>query len=104
MASDESKREAAEKAARASRQFKHAASNVGDAAEAATEYVKDEVTETAERGYEGVKELAEKMIKTEMGRGVGSLVVGIVLVSFGVKKIGDARNIRKHLAETLANG
>lgn len=104
MASDENKREAAEKAVRASKQFKHAASNVGDATEAAAEYVKDEVTETAERGYEGVKEIAEKMIKTEMGRGVGSLVVGAVLIGFGLKKVGGARSIRKNLADNLANG
>lgn len=99
---EENKREAAEKMGRAGRQMRHAAHNVTDAAEAGTEYIKDEVTDAAERSYEGVKELAEKMIKTEMGRGVGSLVVGVVLIGFGVKKLSNAREIRKHLADNLS--
>lgn len=101
MASERNKQEAAEKAARAGRQMKHAASNAGDAVEAGAEYIKDEVTDHAERGYENVKELAEKMIKTEMGRGVGSIVVGVVLIGFGIKKLGDARSIRRHLADNI---
>lgn len=102
MASEENKQEAAEKAARAARQMRHAASNVGDAAEAATEYVKDEVTESAERSYEGIKRLGEKMIATEKGRAAISITVGVVLIGFGVKKLGDARKISKTLADELA--
>ena len=100
--SDRDKQEAAEKAARAKDQIRHAAHNVSDAAEAAGEAIKDDVTDTAEKGYDGLKRLAEKAIATEKGRAAVSITIGVVLIGFGVKKLGNARKISKELADNLA--
>lgn len=92
---DKNKQEAAEHAARAARQMKHAASNAGDAAEAAAGYVKNEVVEDAEKAKNRVQDLASKAFYTETGRGVMAIGIGIISIGLGIKQIQNARQIRK---------
>lgn len=88
--SQQGKQEAAEKLGRAARQARHAASNVGDAAEAGAEVVKDEIVEKSGEAQNVIVSLAKKAVFTEQGRAYLALGIGVASAVVGVKKFQDA--------------
>lgn len=102
--SERDKRVAREHAQRAARQMKHAASNAGEATEAAADHVKDEIADGAGKAKTTAKDLAAKAIGTEVGRGVIAISVGLLAVGVGVKKFQQAKEIRNEVARNLAAG
>lgn len=102
--SDQDKEAAKQHAGRAARQMRHAARNAGEAAEAAADIVKDEASEATERTKEGVKELAQKLIYSEMGRGVLALSFALISAGVGINKIQTARRMNANLRDMVAKG
>jgi hypothetical protein len=101
--SNESKQAAREHAARATKQMKHAATNAAEAAEAATETVKDEVVDTSEESYNRFKDLVSTVVSNEMSRGVILLSVGVIFSAVGVRTILSARGIAQDFADLQAS-
>jgi hypothetical protein len=99
---EQDKQEAAEKAGRAARQMKHAASNAGDAVEAGAEYVKDEAVGAAEKGYSKTRDFVNTMITTEYTQGGLAVALGALSIVIGVKKIKNAGRVRVNLHDSLA--
>lgn len=91
--SQRDKQEAAEKLGRAGRQARHAASNVGDAAEAVTEHARDEIVEHAEQAKTTLTSLAKQAVTTERGRSVLAMSIGLISAGVGIKKFRDATRL-----------
>jgi hypothetical protein len=100
--SEQDKKEATVKAGRAARQARHAANNAGGAAEAAAEYAKDEIVEGASAVKDGVQALTKKAVYTEVGRGAIFFGLGLITMSVGFKKLGDATRMRNQLRTAAA--
>jgi hypothetical protein len=75
MAAEDHKQEAAEKANRAGRQFKHAASNAADAAEASAHVAKDEIVEHGEEAAEKAKNVIAALVNAEYTQ--AALAIGL---------------------------
>lgn len=101
--SDRDKQEAADKAARAARQVKHAASNAADAVEASAHVAKDEIVDGAERAKGAVEELAKRAVYTEAGRGILAISLALISGGVGVQKLKNARQMSRTLRANLAN-
>ena len=103
---DQNKKDAAEHAARAARQMKHAANNAGEATEAAAEYAKDEVVdgvvEAKTKAQNFFKDAALRAVYSELGQGALMLSVGIAFAGFGTQKVRRGLVMRRVLLENLA--
>lgn len=102
MAAEDHKQEAAEKANRAGRQFKHAASNAADAAEASAHVAKDEIVEHGEEAAEKAKNVIAALVNAEYTQAALAIGLGVMSVTIGVKKIQNARRISNHIRENTA--
>jgi hypothetical protein len=102
MAAEDHKQEAAEKANRAGRQFKHAASNAADAAEASAHVAKDEIVEHGEEAAEKAKNVIAALVNAEYTQAALAIGLGAMSVAIGVKKIQNARRISNRIRENTA--
>jgi hypothetical protein len=102
MAAEDHKQEAAEKANRAGRQFKHAASNAADAAEASAHVAKDEIVEHGEEAAEKAKNVMPRWSTPSTPRPRWPSGSALMSVAIGVKKIQNARRISNRIRENTA--
>lgn len=100
--SDQNKKEAAEKASRAGRQIRHAASNATDAAEQLADHAKGEAQEAITEGVEKTKEvsgrltdLGKKLVTSETSRGLLYIGFGLLSIGVGAKKLQYARDVAR---------
>jgi len=84
MSAEDKKDEAAEKAVRAAKQFKHSARNTGGAAEAAAEYVAEEAAEVADKVTDGLRARASRVQPHVMAYAVRQVGWGFVAMSLSV--------------------
>lgn len=107
--SQEDKRDAAEHAARAAKQMKHAAKNVVEAADASKDHVADEVVEgthkVAEAGQKLVHRLRPQVLSAsavEIGIGFFALAIAGYAGAAAYNRFHNAVEIGKHLTENSA--
>lgn len=93
--SDTDKQQAKEHAERASRQMKHAAANASEAAEAGAEYVKDEVTEGAQKMAARIQPHVAAYAVRQLGWGFVAMSLSVYTGAIAANKFKTAFEVGK---------
>lgn len=93
--SETDKQQAKEHAERAARQVKHAAHNAGEAAEASAEYVRDEVTEGAQKMAARIQPHVAAYAVRQLGWGFVAMSLSVYTGAIAANKFKTAFDIGK---------